>query len=323
MMRRSLALLWLLTGCGGPQSALTPSGAEAEEISRLFWTATIVSLTVLTLVSLMLVLALNPDPARRHRLAHARIVIIGGIALPVAVLSGLLTYGFHYLGAGSARGDAAAPDITIIGKRWWWEVIYQDGGRRIVSANELRLPVGQPMVLNLESDNVIHSFWAPQLAGKLDMIPGRTNVLTVTAEKAGISRGQCAEFCGAAHALMSFQVVAMPPEDFREWLAAQSAPAAPPRTQEMRRGAIIFAQNGCGACHQVRGTAAAGTIGPDLTHVGSRLSLGAATLANDAAAFARWIAGSQHVKPDNLMPDFSHLTADELSDLAAYLDGLE
>jgi cytochrome c oxidase subunit 2 len=314
-----------LVGCGGPQSVLVPTGAEAQEIAWLFWTATAVSGAVLFLVSLLLLVALRGKPNRRRRLAQPHSVVVGGILLPVLVLTGLLVYGFHYLGDGYARGDGGATaDITITGKRWWWQVIYHGrDGNLAVSANELRLPVGRPTVLHLESDNVIHSFWAAQLAGKLDMIPGRTNILTVTAREAGISRGQCAEFCGAAHALMSFHVVALPPEAFDAWLERESRPALPPQTDASVRGSAVFAANGCGACHRIRGTGAAGTIGPDLTHVGSRFSLGAATLPNDITAFMRWIADNQHVKPDNLMPDFRHLSAAELSDLAAYLDGLE
>lgn len=314
-----------LGGCAGIQSALAPRGTEAQEIDALFWTVTGVSVAVTILVVTVTAIALRGPEGWRRVLATDRVVGGGGIVLPIVVLSVLLVYGLLVMQAGAARSRSAeGPGVTITGKRWWWQVVYQDGdGREIVSANELRLPVGRPVAIRLESDDVIHSFWAPQLGGKLDMIPGRTNMLTLEATEAGVSRAQCAEYCGGAHALMSMYVVALEPDAYEAWLAAEAAPASEPASELGRQGMQLFLQNGCGACHAVRGTEADGTIGPDLTHVGGRLSLGAAALPNDAEAFARWIADNQHVKPGNLMPPYRNLSDDELAAIAIYLEGLD
>jgi cytochrome c oxidase subunit II len=314
-----------LGGCAGIQSALVPRGTEAQEIDALFWTVTGVSAAVTILVVIVTAIALRGPEGWRRVLATDRMVVGGGIVLPVVVLSILLVYGLLVMQAGAARSrDAEGPGVTITGKRWWWQVVYEGrDGREIVSANELRLPVGRPVAIRLETDDVIHSFWAPQLGGKLDMIPGRSNTLTLEATEAGVSRAQCAEYCGGAHALMSMYVVALEPDAYEAWLAAEAAPASQPASEPARRGMALFLQNGCGACHAVRGTEADGTIGPDLTHVGGRLSLGAAALPNDADAFARWIADNQHVKPGNLMPPYRNLSRDELAAIATYLEGLD
>lgn len=313
-----------LAGCAGPQSALAPMGAEAGRVAILFWFLTALSGVIFAGVFLLTAVALFGSPKWRRRVADHRLIVGGGVVFPVIVLTGLLIYGLAVLQAGSARSDGAAMRITVIGEQWWWRVAY-DGpdGRRTLSANELRLPVGQPVEIALETADVIHSFWVPTIAGKLDMIPGRTNVLTVTATVPGISRGQCAEYCGGAHALMSFYVIAMPEEEFQAWLAQEAAPADEPASTVENRGLELFLANGCGGCHAVRGTQANGIIGPDLTHVGSRMSLAAATLPNDADAFARWIADNQHIKPENLMPPFRHFEESELEALSIYLESLK
>lgn len=313
------------SACDHVQSALVPRGEEAIAIDVLFWTVTTVSVVLTVMVVGLTVVALWGPERWRELISEDRAIYGGGIVLPVVVLSLLLIYGLFVLEAGAARTRAAGePDITVTGKQWWWKVVYRtEDGREVVSANELRLPVGEATGVALKTDDVIHSFWAPRLAGKLDMIPGRTNVIALEPTEAGVSRGQCAEYCGGAHALMSFYVVAMPRPEYEEWLAREAAPARAPSTEVQRAGQQLFLENGCGACHTVRGTGADGTIGPDLTHVGSRLSLAAATLPNDEEAFARWIADNQHIKPDNLMPPFRQFTPDELSAVAAYLDNLE
>lgn len=314
-----------LGGCAGIQSALQPMGREAAEIYRLLLTVTAVSV-VITLLVLGLIAVVLWGPQRwRDRIAAHWVILGGGIVLPVVVLSVLLAYGLAVLEAGTTRpAHGNGPAIIIVGKRWWWQVTYVTAdGRRIESANELRLPVGRPVRLLLESDNVIHSFWAPTLAGKLDMIPGRTNRITVEAQEAGVSRGQCAEYCGGPHALMAFSVVAMPADAYDAWLDSEARPAQQPESEQALRGRALFLANGCGGCHTVRGTTANGVIGPDLTHVGARRSLGAGTLPNDAEAFARWIRHNQTIKPDNLMPAYAYLAQEELAAVATYLEGLD
>jgi cytochrome c oxidase subunit 2 len=235
----------------------------------------------------------------------------------------LLVYGFVVLRATNPPSGIAATKIAIVGERWWWRVQYRDGaGHLIESANEIRIPVGRPVEIELTSADVIHSFWAPKLAGKLDMIPGRKNVLRLQAKEIGVSRGQCAEYCGGAHALMSLYVIVAPEPEFEQWLAYEGGAAAAPATEQTREGMRLFGANGCGACHAIRGTSAAGVVGPDLTHIGGRMSLAAATLPNDEAAIARWISDNQHIKPGNLMPPYRIFSDRELSALSAYLAGL-
>jgi len=325
-MRRALPLAALLLGgCVGEQSALAPLGVEATEVGLLFTVVTAICLAVLVIVTAFVLVAAGPSSRLRSLLRRERAILIGGVAFPVVVLTGFLVYGLAVLEAGSARAARAeGPEIAITGKQWWWRVVYTDAeGRRVESANELRLPVGRRVEVALSTDDVIHSFWLPRLAGKLDMIPGRTLRLTLEATEAGIGRGQCAEYCGGAHAFMSFYAIAMPEAEFDAWMRAEAEPARAPESEAAQRGKAVFDASGCGACHAVRGTAAEGTIGPDLTYVGGRMSLAAATLPNDAASFARWIRDSQHLKPENLMPPFRQLSEAELADLALYLEGLK
>jgi cytochrome c oxidase subunit 2 len=182
--------------------------------------------------------------------------------------------------------------------------------------------VVRPVALDLKSADVIHSFWVPALAGKLDMIPGKTNRLRILAQRAGEFRGQCAEYCGGPHAFMAFHVVAEDPQRFAAWAARQREPAQPLGGALAARGAELFAAS-CAACHTVRGAAAAGTRGPDLTHVGSRRTIAAGALPNNAGTLAAWIAASQKIKPGNLMPSFREFRGEELRALASYLEGLD
>jgi cytochrome c oxidase subunit 2 len=213
----------------------------------------------------------------------------------------------------------------MTGEQFWWRVTYSPGepGDAFDSANEIHIPTGRPVEITLQSADVIHSFWVPQLAGKLDMIPGLINTLTVNARDPGMYRGQCAEYCGAQHAQMAFYVVAHEPAEFERWLADKSQPAQAAAAVPADGGADLFIANGCGACHTIRGTQANGTIGPDLTHVGSRHSIGAGILPNEEGAIAAFISSYQHIKPDNLMPSFDTLNEQELQAIAAYLESLQ
>jgi len=321
-----LFITLVVSGCNGEQSAFAPSGVEAMRVSILFWIMTIGGFVVLIWVCAATYIAIFGRQQIRYRFSSENFISTFGIALPVVVLTLLLVYGFLVLRAGAytVPGVPDDADIAVSGELWWWRVTYTGpDGQHVSSANELHVPVGKPVRLALTSADVIHSFWVPQLAGKLDMIPGRTNILTLEATEPGISRGQCAEYCGGAHAFMSFHVVAHPPDEYADWLASEAAPAQEPGTSEQRRGAKVFRDAGCGGCHTVRGTNAKGMIGPDLTHVGSRRSLGAATLPNNAQAFADWIVNSQHIKPENKMPEFSIFSDNELRLLAIYLEGLK
>jgi cytochrome c oxidase subunit II len=315
----------VLAACSSEQSALSPSGEEAERVNTLFWVMTIGGTLIMAGVMALAAVAIFGSDGLRSRLARERLVIGGGVVFPAVTLTALLAYGLVvFVTRESAAESADEAFARITGEQWWWRVAYQlADGSSFESANELRVPVGTPVALALETADVLHSFWVPNLAGKLDMVPGRTNVLTINATKAGVSRGQCAEYCGGAHAFMGFHVVAMPPAEFDAWLAAEAGPAVEPSSPELQRGAELFIETGCGACHTIRGTAAVGTIGPDLTHVGGRRWIAAATLPSTAEAFANWIRNNQHIKPENKMPPFGILEEAELALLAHYLESLK
>lgn len=339
--RALLALLpavLALAGCEGVQSALEPQGPEAGRIALLADVLFAGAAAILLLVVVLTGLALYGPPALRRRLAVHRLVVIGGIVFPVVTVSVLLVYGLLLMrvgaddpgraataaaGAPAGEGGGAPIRIAVIGEQWWWRVVYQEAdGRSFETANEIRIPVGRTIELELSSADVIHSFWVPKLAGKLDMIPGRTNRMRLAADTPGVSRGQCAEYCGGAHALMAFEVVALPEAEFASWLADAAGPAGEPEDAQQERGRELFLGAGCGGCHTIRGTPADGTIGPDLTHVGGRLSLAAGILPNSPEAFADWIVDNQHIKPENRMPPFDLLGEAEVAALAAYLSSL-
>lgn len=260
-----------------------------------------------------------------HGLRGTRYLIIGGGAVaPTVILAVLLAYGLALLPELVAPAPAGSLKIAVSGEQWWWRVRYHPAdGAPVDLANEIRLPVGEPVELRLESADVIHSLWIPALGGKMDMIPGRTTRLALEPTRKGVFRGVCAEYCGTSHAWMGFPVVIVEKEDLARWLADQAKPAQTPAQQTAVRGRDLFLANGCGACHTIRGTVADGVVGPDLTHVGSRLSLGAGVLANEPDDFLRWIAHTAEVKPGAHMPAFGMLPLDELRALASYLDGLQ
>jgi cytochrome c oxidase subunit 2 len=297
----------------GIASVLDPQGPAAASVSELAWLLFLGGGAILVLVAAATAFALWGGPRVRAWLASDRFVVAAGIAFPVVALSALL---LHLYAAGHSL-DAPTPPalrVEVIGEQWWWRVRYLEpaGAHAFETANEIRLPAGVPVELTLSSADVIHSFWVPSLAGKIDMIPGRANRLVIVASKEGVYRGQCAEYCGGPHALMALHVMAQQADDFQAWRDAQRRPAV--------SADALFVER-CGACHTVRGTAAAGRRGPDLTHVASRLTLAAGTLANTPDGLARWLADSQHVKPGNLMPAM-RLSDAELRSLAAYVSSL-
>jgi cytochrome c oxidase subunit II len=318
-------LLFALAGCEGSQSGLDPGGAAARELARLWWLMAAGALVIFLFVLGCAVYATRVAPRARPDFAGTWFILGGGVALPVVVLSALLTYSF-VLGRDLSRPlGPEALRIEVVGSQWWWEVRYLRPGRGepVVSANELRLPVGEPVELALSATDVIHSFWLPSIAGKRDMIPGQVNHLVLEVEEPGIYRGQCAEYCGGPHALMAFYAIAEAPDQFAAWLEREAAPAAAPDDPFLMEGRELFLTSGCGACHTIRGTPADGQLGPDLTHVGGRMSLGAGILPNNVGTIAGWIAGAQHIKPANKMPSFNTFSGAELRALAAYLASLE
>jgi cytochrome c oxidase subunit 2 len=305
-------------------SALSPASAEAARLTSLFWWmaggSIVIWIGVILLTLYCTRAGSGPHAERRNQL----LIVGGGVVFPTLVLAILLSYGLSMLPALVARAPDARVQIEVTGEQWWWRVRYQLQDRSpIDTANEIRLPVGERVQFQLTSDNVIHSFWIPSLAGKVDMIPGRTTFLALQPTQTGTFQGVCAEFCGTSHALMLFRVEVMERDSFERWLDHQAMPAPPASAPLTQRGEALLLANGCSACHTVNGTAARGTIGPDLTHVGSRLSLAAGILPNDAESFAQWIARTGTIKPDAHMPSFGMLPGDDVRAMAAYLEALQ
>lgn len=315
----SVALL-LVSGCSGIQSTLDPAGDEAVRVADLFWVMLAASGVIWVLVIGLSVYATVLHPKAHHPKVGTALIVGGGVITPVFVLGGLLYYGLAMMPDLRAAGDGLK--VAVSGEQWWWRVTYQPPGRApVVTANEIRLPVGQRVELTLDSPDVIHSFWIPSLGGKVDMIPGRTNRIVLEPTRTGEFRGACAEFCGTSHALMAFGVVVMEEAAFDRWLAEEARPAVP-LTTATQVGHDRFLQAGCGGCHTVRGTPANGIIGPDLTHVGRRVTLGAGILPNTMDSMRRWIADTTTVKPDSRMPSYGMLPAADLEAIAFWLKGL-
>lgn len=308
-----------------PQSALSPMGPDAERIAEIAAILIVGAAIVMTVVVAALWLAMRGRPAVRRRLQANRFVAIAGVAFPVATLTALLVYGLWTMRAVISPADASsAMRIEVVGEQWWWRVAYRDaGGRRVASANEIRIPAGRDVLFELRSADVIHSFWVPNLGGKVDMIPGRTTTLRFRSDRPGAYRGQCAEYCGGAHALMALEIVALPEAEFDAWLAAEATGAAVPAIEVEQKGRQLFLAGGCGACHAIRGTPAISSVGPDLTHVGSRRFIAAATLPTTRENFARFIVDGQHLKPGNGMPPFRIFAPEEVDAIAAYLASLK
>lgn len=266
---------------------------------------------------------LPPGAPRTDRLATTGI-IAGGVIVPALVLTVLLVVTLRVLAAVVPDAGRHGLVVEVTARQWWWELRYPDPTGRdvVVTANELHVPVGRRVRLKLFSQDVIHSFWVPALQGKLDLVPGVTNVTWIQADRPGIYRGQCAEYCGIQHANMALFVIAQPPAEFDAWLAEQRRPAVPPVDEQAQRGQQLFVARGCAFCHTIRGTDAFfGHVGPDLTHVLSRRTLAGGLLANSQGTRAGWIANPQALKPGNKMP-IATLTADEFHAVLRYVDGL-
>lgn len=332
--RRRRGLRWLapavlaLGGCGGSPSALDARGYAAERINLLWWLMLGLGTAVFVLVAGLLLVALfrrrdegDPEAQRERRLA-SRMIGGGGVALPLIILVPLVGL-TAYTGATLTPPGERPLTIEVIGHQFWWEIRYPEQG--FTTANELVIPVGRPVALRLSTADVIHSFWVPQLNGKLDLIPGQSNTLSIQADEPGEYRGQCAEFCGRQHALMALVVVAEPEERFAAWAEAQARPAAAISDPLLRDGQQVFLGSACIYCHVVRGHTegnATEAVGPDLTHLASRRTLAAATLPNTRGNLAGWIVDPQAIKPGNHMPG-TDLDAASLQALLAYLESLE
>ena len=335
-----VALLLVCCGsCGGAsiQSSLEPSGPQAQKLSQLWWLMFYVCAAVflLVLIAVLLTLrnraresqpALPPQltlpPAQEQR---RRNVVIAAVTVTVCILFVFLIVSFSVGRSLTAELDKKnAITIEVTGHQWWWEVRYQDpsAANMFTTANEIHIPVGVPVTFQLRATDVIHSFWVPNLTGKKDLIPGKIATIWLQADKPGVYRGQCAEYCGLQHAHMALWVVADSASDFAAWKSRQAGSAVQPATQSTQRGQQVFLSNACVMCHAIGGTPAGSNYGPSLTHVASRQTIAAAMLPNTREHLSQWIVNSQALKPGNKMPQNS-LSTDDLNALLDYLQSLK
>ncbi|MBV8818905.1 MAG: c-type cytochrome [Acidobacteriaceae bacterium] len=315
--------------CAGPrQSAIDSAGPPADGIERLWWVFFWLLFGIFVIVMAFLAGSLSrrsagaPAPPERDiRLGRT---VAGASIVTVLILFVLILVSVRVGQSTSVPKTRPAMTIEVMGNQWWWYVRYtNDVANRIaVTANEIHIPVGKAVMIRGTSNDVIHSFWAPNLQGKRDLIPSRVTINWIQADRPGAFRGQCAEFCGLQHAHMAFWVVAQTEHDFEQWFNTQLAPAANPTTPIAQRGQEVFLNNACRTCHNISGTPAAGQVGPDLTHVGSRLSLAAGTLPNNVGSLTGWIADPQTIKPGNHMATVP-ISSDDLQAVAEYLESLK
>jgi cytochrome c oxidase subunit 2 len=330
-----VAAMLLLASCHGQQTALDSAGVQAGRIERLWWFIFAITVGVYVIVIAWLGTALFRSRTRGSELAippqvnppadRRQMFVVGtAIGITVILLFAILTSSV-VTGHAIAKLSSKNPlTIDVIGHQWWWEIRYEatQADQTVITANEIHVPVGQPVVIKTSSRDVIHSFWAPNLHGKRDLIPGYQNALWIEADREGIYRGQCAEFCGHQHAHMSFFVVAEPEDKFQKWLAAQVSTPPEPVDPVAKHGEEVFLSHTCVMCHTVRGSGAGSKVGPDLTHIASRMTIAAGTLPNTRGNLAGWILDSQSIKPGNKMPP-NPLKSDDLNALLAWLETLK
>lgn len=337
-MRRALLLsplLLLIAGCQDVQSTYNAQGPAADRIVWLSWLMTILFLVVSVVMWVLIAWAAT---RRRGTLEeHAPIdigggqgwIAVGGLAVPLVVLCVLFVLGLRLLASfpihDPMNQHAIKPDIVVIGHQWWWEVHYVDGpvSEHFTTADEIHIPANKPVMFELRSQDVIHSFWVPTLHGKVDLIPGHPNYVQIEASQPGNYAGECAVYCGEQHAHMRLLVVAQSPEDFEAWEEQQRKPADPPTTQQAQAGEQIFLGGPCSMCHQVRGTVAGGQVAPDLTHIASRQFIASDSFPNNTAYLESWVTHAQSLKPGCQMPDLTQFSGVQLQELTAYLQQLK
>jgi cytochrome c oxidase subunit II len=306
------------------QSVLSAAGPQAAHIERLWWLMLWVTACVFIVVTALVSGALlrrTKEPLRDDVLGVGVTIGVGATVLTLFVL---LVASIWTGRAVASLGADSAVTINLTGRQWWWDAEYEGGtpSQRFHTANELHIPVGRPVVLKVTSHDVIHSFWVPNLHGKRDLIPGYTTAIWLQADKPGVYRGQCAEFCGLQHARMAIFVTAESNTDFERWLMNQRGQAAEPSNDIERRGRDVFLRSTCRQCHTIRGTIAGASMGPDLTHLATRSTIAAGTLPNTRGHLAGWVLDSQSIKPGNHMPPNS-VESGDLQALLTYMGSLE
>jgi cytochrome c oxidase subunit 2 len=323
-----------LAGCSAPMNyMLHTAGPAASRIAWLGWEA-IIAFCMATLVTwgFLIWFALR----RRGTLAeHESIeseqgqvwILVGGFLVPITVLIFLFVGMMDVLTSlPMGHPPTRTPNIVVVGHQWWWNAIYKFKGhpdRQFETPTEIHIPVGRPVTIEVISSDVMHSFWVPKLHGKIDLIPGLRNYIRIEASRPGTYLGQCASYCGEQHANMKLRVIAQPPPAYRAWVDHQLASADPPQTPLAMQGQRVFLEGACSLCHTVRGTAAHGAVGPDLTHFGSSETLAGGMLTNDTANLAAWVTHAQSLKPGTPMPNLPEFTGTDLRALVAYLQSLK
>jgi cytochrome c oxidase subunit 2 len=311
--------------------ALDPAGPNAERISDLFWYMMVTASVIYVIVLAVLLYAAfrrrdalrGPAvEARMERRAGVSVAIGLGVTVVVLLITLIVDFGLARTNL-TTEHEQQPITIEIVAHQWWWEIHYEDSipQRRVTTANELYLPVGQRVKVVMTSNDVIHSLWVPNLAGKRDIVPGYRTETWLQADRPGVYRGQCAEFCGHQHAKMGLTVIAVPRDAFNQWIAQQLQPAATPTDSVTLAGQQVFVNGSCALCHNITGTTASGVVGPDLTHLASRRMIGAGTLLNRRGQLAGWIVDPQGIKPGVRMPS-NQLDPNELRALLAYLETL-
>ncbi len=317
----------LLTGCASPPSMLAPQGPQAARAAWLTWLMLAFVAAALGAITVLLIVAFvrahrdgdSTDLYAHDRTAMRWMLLAGGLASLVTLAAAV----FNSLPVSLDGLNAGTPTINIevIAHQWWWEVHYTD--RNLYTANEIHIPAGQPVSIHVTSADVIHSLWIPQLRGNIDAIPGQTTTVTLQADTPGIYRGQCAELCGEQHANMAFLVIADPPQSYQAWLADQQKESVEPKVGSIEQmGQQAFLGSACTYCHTISGTNATGRLGPDLTHIASRMTIGSGILPNNRGNLAGWIINSQGIKPGNHMPPMD-LTSEQLQALLDYMATLK
>lgn len=302
---------------------LKPSSPQADALAEISWLVLMIAVVIFLVVAglvTIITFKFRQRPGREvpQSTGNTKVEIAWTIP-PVLILIVVFFFTVKTMYAvDPPEGDRQA-DIIVTGHQWWWEVRYPKSG--VITANEVHIPVGKKLLVRLESADVIHDFWVPQLARKIDAIPGRSNYLYLQADQAGEYRGVCAEFCGTQHAGMRLLVVAQSQEEFKNWQSGQVKVPTPGQSPEALLGAKLFSQKTCFNCHQVAGSGSTETIGPDLTYVATRRTLGSGVLKNSPENLAAWLKNPQKFKPGSHMPDFQ-LSDQEVKALVAYLESL-
>jgi cytochrome c oxidase subunit 2 len=327
-----LLLLVIASGCSTPESSLNPAGPAARNLAQIGWVVYLLlgCTAFIMWVLLLWVVLRRRGNLKEHEPWHAgggqKWIFVGGFAIPFVVLCGIFVFAMERMSEFPIHpATNLNPSIRVVAHQWWWELHYLQGDpdKQFRTANEIHIPVGQPVDIILETADVIHSFWIPTLHGKVELIPGQPNFIRIQASQPGNYAGECAEFCGEQHAHMRLLVVAQSPADYQAWWNNELQPARPPDSEEANHGEQVFITTACALCHTVRGTPANGKVAPDLTHLASRRYIGANSFENNTSNLEAWVTHAQSFKPGAEMPNLTAYTGSDLRALVTYLQQLK